>query len=108
MYVLQSDFYRLRTDVKEATDNILSWSLDAVMKSQLVVEVCERMHDYWTDFSSGGSVQRPKYHACIQGEEGYWGCGRNIEEAIDALARSHPERFDGKQPLVVWCGRLVR
>lgn len=29
------------------------------------------------------------YHACITGKPEIWGCGRNVDEAIGDLIRSH-------------------
>jgi hypothetical protein len=55
---------------------------------QHYIEVCERLHDWWYDYSSGYGVQRPKYHACLDGNEGRWACGVSPNDAIDNLVRN--------------------
>lgn len=73
----------------------------------MIVEVCERMMDYY--IGPGGEML-PKYHACIAGEQGYWSCGRSVEEALADLLKSHPERFPGGRDSldVRYVGRLCR
>lgn len=36
------------------------------------------------------------YHACLKGDEGIWGCGKSIPEAIGDCVQAHPERFNLK------------
>ncbi len=62
----------------------------------MIIEVCVRSMDHHYI----GQTMLPKYHACIQGEHGYWGCGRYPQEAIDSVKRSHPERFTGPYTVV--------
>lgn len=73
---------------------------------KVTIELSERLMDHWYC----GDKQMPKYHAQIAGEGGYWGCGRNPEEAIESVLRSHPERFpDGRNSVVVeYVGRNGR
>jgi hypothetical protein len=33
------------------------------------------------------------FHACINGEPGYWGCGKTLHAAIGNLILTHPGRF---------------
>ena len=57
----------------------------------ITVEISERLLDYWVDDEG---QRRPKYHAQIKNESGYWACGCSPQEAIGDLIMSHPERFD--------------
>jgi len=36
------------------------------------------------------------YHACIRGHPKIWGCGKDYDDAIGDLVRSHKEEFDIK------------
>jgi len=54
------------------------------------IEVCERLMDYWTDEKG---IRRPKFHAQIKGQPGYWGCGQTRSDAIGELMRNHPGKF---------------
>jgi hypothetical protein len=56
----------------------------------MTIEVGERLMDHWRDCNG---QERPKYHAQIQGEPGFWAAGRTANEAIGDLIRCHPERF---------------
>lgn len=58
--------------------------------SKVTIEVCERLMDYWV---GSDGVKRPKYHAQIKDNPGFWGCGKNCDEAVGSLIRSHPEKF---------------
>lgn len=85
-------------------------------------EVCERVMDYWVDYDNGAK-RMPKYHTCINGNEGVWGCDRSIISAIRDVAKYHPEELTEEQykeimtvdnpenfKLVdyVWLGKLSR
>ena len=48
----------------------------------VVIEVCERLRDYWIDYKDGGK-HKPKYHAQLP--DGNWACGRTRQEAIGDL-----------------------
>lgn len=62
------------------------------------IEVCERILDRtWDD--------KPKYHAQIENEPGYWGCGKSVDEAIGNLINSHPKTFGIK---IDYIGREAR
>lgn len=104
MMALQSDRYAAEPEFRDAVDDVVSWSLDAVLRPQPVVEVCERMHDF--HIVDGKTVFT--FHAQIQGESAYWGCGRSPDDAVLQLTRTHPDKFKNGKPLVVWCGRLAR
>lgn len=62
------------------------------------IEVCERLMDrrYVPVIKDGRVVDtevRPKFHACIKGEHGYWGSGDSVQDAIGSVINAHPERF---------------
>lgn len=69
------------------------------------IEICERLMDNWTDYSSGEGVQRPKYHAQIKNQPGTWGCGINPYEAVGNLVYNHPEMFGAEMNFL---GKLPR
>lgn len=75
------------------------------------IEVCERLMDYrqvpvWNESIKQYVLERrPKYHAQIKDEPGYWGCGDSRDDAIGSLVRSHPERFGIK---ITHLGKLPR
>ena len=77
----------------------------------LVIEVCERLMDYCmvplVNPMKGTyqMVREPKYHAKVKGGPGPWGAGRNRDEAIGSLVRSHPELFGAT---VDYLGKLPR
>jgi hypothetical protein len=33
------------------------------------------------------------YHACIDGQEGFWGCGKSVDEAIGSVILSNAAKF---------------
>lgn len=60
--------------------------------SVVLVEACERAMD---TFFIHGTLQLPRYHACIAAEPGVHGSGITIEIAIKDMISCHPERFPG-------------
>jgi hypothetical protein len=36
------------------------------------------------------------YHACIEGQPSFWGCGKTPDAAVGSLVQSHPEQFSVK------------
>ena len=69
------------------------------------IEVCERLMDYWIDYTNGRRM--PKYHAQIKGEPGVWACGRTRAEAVGDLIVHHLERF-GITSITELAGQLPR
>lgn len=71
-----------------------------------IIELSERLMDYWTD---NFGQRRTKYYVRIQ-ETCYWSCGRDPEDAIESLIRTHPEQFPlGRAGTeVIYLGKLSR
>lgn len=64
----------------------------------MTIEVCERLMDAChvviaLPDGRAATERRPKYHAQIAGQPGYWGCGESRDEAIGRLIRAHPQLF---------------
>lgn len=81
------------------------------MADPVEIEVCERLMDYChvtVADERGRAVQerRPKYHAQIKDQPGYWACGQDRDEAIGNLVRCHPEKFGVK--ITYLEGKLAR
>lgn len=59
------------------------------MPEQIEIEVCERLMDHTHD-------GKPKFHAQIKGQPGYWETGPSVSSAIGNLIRTHADQFEIK------------
>lgn len=62
-----------------------------LFNNTITVEVCERQMDSWIDEACN---RRPKYHAQIKDQPGYWSCGKSPEDAIGDLITMHQKKFN--------------
>lgn len=77
------------------------------LKPSATIEVCERMHDYWWDYSVKPAQKRCCYHAQTKGYLAF-GVGRSIEEAIDSLLNTIQKNRDNFYFTVEYLGRRCR